>query len=99
MKPGHDIHALRAAGATYREIRQITGLSLSQINYRLNATQRAAVPPASTVKPRRRSVQQERKCMTCQQPFPSEGPHNRMCGRCRRQGASPFDTPAIVHHR
>ena len=32
----HDIHGLRAAGATYREIAALTGLTLSQINYRLN---------------------------------------------------------------
>ena len=27
----------------------------------------------------------ERSCMTCRQPFMSEGPHNRMCGTCRQR--------------
>tara|TARA_R110002094_G_scaffold53154_10_gene64545 strand:+ start:523 stop:765 length:243 start_codon:yes stop_codon:yes gene_type:complete len=29
-----------------------------------------------------------RKCLTCPQEFMSEGPHNRMCGQCRKRGAS-----------
>ncbi|MBW4984777.1 hypothetical protein KZZ07_19740 [Mameliella sp. CS4] len=31
-----------------------------------------------------------RPCLCCGSPFLSEGPHNRMCDRCRR-GADPFD--------
>jgi len=27
-----------------------------------------------------------RPCMTCKKPFLSEGPHHRMCGRCRAHG-------------
>ncbi|MFV3077494.1 hypothetical protein [Niveispirillum fermenti] len=32
----------------------------------------------------------ERRCMTCQKPFQSDGPHNRMCGTCRHL-SQPFD--------
>lgn len=28
----------------------------------------------------------ERPCLTCGQPFPSEGIHNRMCGKCKSRG-------------
>lgn len=27
-----------------------------------------------------------RPCLSCNQDFPSLGPHNRMCDRCRRKG-------------
>lgn len=27
----------------------------------------------------------ERACMACTRPFPSEGPHNRLCKDCRRR--------------
>jgi hypothetical protein len=94
MAENHDLRALRAAGKTYREIKAITGLSLSQINYRLSA-----VPPAPTIKPRRRKGHQERKCMTCGTTFMSEGPHNRMCNACRQKSASPFDIPAVIRYR
>lgn len=29
--------------------------------------------------------QRPRRCLTCGQPFISEGPHNRMCAACRQQ--------------
>jgi hypothetical protein len=37
-------------------------------------------PPGSKVRP----------CLTCGAPFPSEGPHNRMCGPCRVASVSPY---------
>jgi uncharacterized paraquat-inducible protein A len=33
----------------------------------------------------------ERPCMTCKTNFRSEGPHNRMCGRCRSQSVTRFE--------
>lgn len=54
-------------------------------------------PPAAPRKPR--PGRSERNCMCCGTPFSSEGPHNRMCERCRRQGASPFDIPAVIRYR
>lgn len=98
MNACHDIHGLRAAGATIREIAQITGLSPSAVHKRLAPGPRAAVPPPPTPKPRRRNGQQERKCMTCGAAFLSEGPHNRMCATCRKKSASPFDIPATIRH-
>lgn len=90
----HDIHGLRAAGATYREIADLTGLSLSQINYRLGkAADEGATPP------RRRKGSTERACMCCGKPFLSEGAHNRLCGSCRNRSSSPYDTPATVRYR
>ncbi len=92
----HALRALRAAGATYREIADLTGLSLAAINWRLNGSPRAAL----TVKPRRsKAACQERKCLTCGKPFASEGPHNRMCDSCRRKSASPLDIPATLRYR
>lgn len=32
-----------------------------------------------------------RPCMCCQNNFQSEGPHNRLCGRCRTKEKTPFD--------
>lgn len=94
MSTCNDIHGLRATGATYREISELTGLSLSQISYRLDkAADEGATPP------RRRKGSTERACMCCGKTFLSEGAHNRLCGACRQRGSSPYDTPAIVRYR
>jgi hypothetical protein len=37
------------------------------------------------------SKQKERACMTCRTLFASEGPHNRMCNRCRQVGSAECD--------
>lgn len=52
---------------------------------------------AAGAKLRRRTC--PRACLCCGATFQSEGPHNRLCERCRRQSASPFDTPATVGRR
>lgn len=33
----------------------------------------------------------ERACLCCTNKFLSEGPHNRLCGRCRTKEKTPFD--------
>lgn len=33
----------------------------------------------------------KRKCLGCQQPFDSEGIHNRMCRACATSGYSPYE--------
>lgn len=33
---------------------------------------------------RRKAAQTKRKCLSCSTVFVSDGPHNRMCDRCRR---------------
>ena len=32
----------------------------------------------------------QRACMCCRTEFLSEGPHNRLCGRCRTKDVGPF---------
>lgn len=86
----YDIQKLKAGGATVREIAQLTGLSIAAVHNKLVPEPRAAVTPAPTLKPRRRKGT-ERPCMTCRQPFMSEGPHNRLCDCCRKQRLSAFD--------
>ncbi len=85
-----DVHALRAAGATYAEISRLTGLSKSAIGSRL---------AAGVAKPGRHAGQQERKCLCCGKPFPSDGPMNRLCNACRGKSRTPFDIPHAVHYR
>lgn len=94
MSTCHDIHGLRAAGASYQEIADITGLSQSQISYRLRKAAETTAPPQ-----RRRKGTTERACMCCGKTFLSEGAHNRLCGACRHRSASTYDTPAIVRYR
>ncbi|MCG3177457.1 MAG: hypothetical protein MOGMAGMI_02431 [Candidatus Omnitrophica bacterium] len=93
MSTCHDIPGLRRAGATIREISQLTGLSTSAVHKRLS-------PEApQEIKPHRRKGTTERACMCCGKPFLSEGPHNRLCGACRNRSAGPYDTPATVRYR
>lgn len=87
------VKALRAAGATYREIAQLTGLSMHAVSKIFNP------PPPPVWRPRKNQVKTQRACLCCGATFQSEGPHNRLCERCRRQSASPFDTPATVGRR
>lgn len=81
--------ALKAAGATYREIAALTGLAMHRVNRIINP------PPKIGLKRKTRP----RECLCCGATFQSEGPHHRMCERCRKQSASPFDTPATVWRR
>lgn len=37
-----------------------------------------------------RSQRRERPCMCCRHPFMSDGPHNRLCTRCRNKETSPY---------
>lgn len=81
------VHALRAAGATYREIAQLTGLSKHAISNIFNP------PPPSVWYPRKNRIKTPRACLCCGKTFDSAGPMNRLCKICRAQSASPFDTP------
>jgi len=85
----HDIYALRAAGASYREIAVLTGLAESTVYARLND---------QVAKPRELSGRGQRKCMCCGKVFLSDGPHNRLCDYCRHKSNTPFDTPATVRY-
>lgn len=37
-----------------------------------------------------RPASRRRPCMCCGNEFSSEGPHNRLCGRCRNKEITPF---------
>ena len=37
----------------------------------------------------RKAASRERLCITCREPFESEGIHNRMCSSCRREADLP----------
>ena len=84
MSVCHDIHGLRAAGATIREIAKLTGHTPSAVHKTLGPSKKQCT---------------ERACMCCGKTFLSEGAHNRLCGGCRNRSASPYDTPAIVRYR
>lgn len=44
----------------------------------------------------RQAGERVRPCITCQRPFRSEGPHNRMCDRCRRLGGAATTDMSVV---
>lgn len=49
--------------------------------------------PESSVHARATVIDKQRmtrSCMCCKKIFRSEGPHNRLCGTCRRKETTPF---------
>ena len=38
-----------------------------------------------------KALKKERHCMCCRGKFMSDGPHNRLCNRCRAKEKTPFD--------
>lgn len=38
-----------------------------------------------------KAKKKERACMCCRAKFLSDGPHNRLCGKCRAKEKTPFD--------
>lgn len=72
--------ALRAAGATYREIAALIGVSISSVErYLIDDDFRA---PEKQIK--------QRSCLRCGKTFDSWGPGNRLCSRCAHISVSPF---------
>jgi hypothetical protein len=57
----------------------------------LGRTQAAVIAKRDHARPTAPTRQQERPCITCKTSFKSEGPHNRMCGRCRSQSVTRFE--------
>ncbi len=50
------------------------------------------------------SRQRDRRCLMCRQAFPSDGPHNRLCPRCKgssswREGEMAYSTHERRHRR
>lgn len=62
-------------------IAQRLGRSVMEVDALLETTKRGAEKPKKI----------ERKCLCCLRPFMSDGNHNRMCDRCRKdsQGVPP----------
>lgn len=70
----------RAQGLTLQQLGEQLGRSAHAIVNRLQILGDATLsyrlkPYAKTTRP----------CLCCGRPFASEGPHNRLCGRCRYQ--------------
>jgi hypothetical protein len=57
----------------------------------LGRTQAAVIAKRDHARPTGPTRKQNRACMTCKASFKSEGPHNRMCGRCRSQSVTRFE--------
>jgi uncharacterized paraquat-inducible protein A len=66
-----------AAGRTTWAIAQALGRAESSVTRRIETLTRARTTT--------------RACMCCRNPFTSDGPHNRLCGRCRSKEKTPFD--------
>lgn len=96
------LKALAAQGLGKVEIARRLGRSASSVAAKLDALglslrraragrQERPAPPVPSTPGRSR-----RACLCCGAPFWSEGPHNRLCGECRRREADPFDLPVRV---
>lgn len=70
-------------------IRQVQGLfavyrgNNERVSDRLAERIHAVRAMDALLKKEKSKIGKERKCLCCQQAFPSEGPHNRMCASCR----------------
>ena len=80
-----DVRGLWAEGATIREIAMLTGLPRGQVEYILRG---------EAEQPKKQRT--ERRCMCCGSKFASEGPHNRLCSKCRGQSLSTFEAERAV---
>lgn len=62
-------------GMTKRQIARVLGRPESSVHTRAEIIGKA---------------RQQRKCMCCGGKFTSDGPHNRLCNRCRNKSFSPY---------
>lgn len=77
------IQQLRRTGKTVRAIAAEIGCALSYVHKALQGE--TPTPPVA------RRKKAKRACLCCRETFMSEGPHNRLCDRCRRQRLTAFD--------
>jgi len=82
----YSVRGLWAEGASIREIAMLTGLARGQVEYILHGD--AAPQP--------KKQRAERRCMCCGSKFASEGPHHRLCSKCRGQSLSTFEAERAV---
>lgn len=59
----HDLHALRNKGKTYREIGQITGLTIDQVQYRLPPGRKKKIIKSTTVSVTKRRQESKSKAI------------------------------------
>lgn len=81
----HSVRASLWAGMTLVEISDAGG-DAEQVRALLRKGHARFDPPLpaeAVARSMRRHQPRERDCMSCGRPFLSEGPHNRMCGKCR----------------
>lgn len=81
---------LRSERKTFAEIADALGCSLPNVYAHLmslNGRKKKRRKPAATIKKPKPTV---RPCLCCTHPFLSEGPHNRLCQKCRKINANPF---------
>lgn len=71
------LRAWKAEGVSPITMAKRLGRAGSSVYRRLDTI--AAVP-----------VRSERNCMCCSGKFMSDGPHHRLCGRCRTKETSPY---------
>lgn len=95
------LRALAEQGLTKQAIARRLGRAPSSVANKLVALglalrrprrQRQTPEPPTPSMPGR----SRRACLCCGAPFWSEGPHNRLCGECRRREPDPFDLPVRV---
>lgn len=71
---------------------QADGLSTGVIARRLKRSESSIVSCIQRLdRQEQKAKKQTRLCMCCKTPFTSEGPHNRLCCRCRTKEKPPFD--------
>jgi hypothetical protein len=88
---------LRRQGYTHQQIMLALGRARCSIQARLKIL--AAAGEDITIQPYTRrepppefsQIRTTRPCLCCNKLFPSEGPHNRLCGTCRTKSLSPYD--------
>ena len=75
------IERLRNEGLTWRQIGEKMGIAKTAVESWYTRQDRTERDP-----------RRKRACMCCRQEFPSEGAHNRLCGRCKQdRNPSPWE--------
>lgn len=78
-----ELRRLQAATVAIPAMARLLGRGESSVRYRLDALR--------IDRPGRADGKTTRPCLCCKKPFLSDGPHHRMCARCRTLSKTPFD--------
>ena len=69
------------------------GFSTGAIANRLKRSDSSIVSCLERLEKRDAKTQKvTRPCLCCRTEFKSDGPHNRLCGKCRTKETTPFDS-------